>query len=136
FFVPYPEMLTLVPTLVRPVNPWRDLLALFHLTRIFRDPLPDIVHTHSGKAGVLGRLAARRAGVPVIVHHIHGPSFGSFQGVFANALFRTAERVAARTTTHFVCSANAMTKLYLAAGIGHPEMYTRIFSGFRVEPFL
>src|ERR1051325_5126366 len=83
-FIPYPKLLTVVPTLVRPINPWCDLVTLFHLTRILRDPRPDVVHTHSGKAGVLGRLAAQRAGVPVIVHHIHGPSFGPFQGTFAN----------------------------------------------------
>ena len=104
--------------------------------KILRQQKPDIVHTHSGKAGILGRLAARRAGVPVIIHHIHGPSFGPFQGFLANWIFTTAERHAARVTTHFVCSAQAMTRLYLAAGIGRPEMYTRVFSGFRVEPFL
>jgi glycosyltransferase involved in cell wall biosynthesis len=105
------------------------------LEKILREQKPDIVHTHSGKAGILGRLAARRAGVPVIIHHIHGPSFGPFQGSLANWIFTAAERYAAGVTTHFVCSAQAMTRLYLAAGIGRPEMYTRIFSGFPVEPF-
>jgi glycosyltransferase involved in cell wall biosynthesis len=135
-FAHAPELLTRVPELVRPVHPWKDLLALRHLTRIFRTQRPDIVHTHSGKAGILGRLAAKRADVPVIIHHIHGPSFGPFQGPLANWLFTAAERHAAKVTTHFVCSADAMTKLYLAAGIGQPQMYTRVFSGFRVEPFL
>jgi len=73
---------------------------------------------------VLGRLAARRAGVPVIVHTIHGPSFGSFQGALANALFRAAERYAGRVTTHFVVVARAMTEQYLAAGIGRRAQYT------------
>src|SRR5262249_47180871 len=121
---------------VRPVHPWKDILAYGHLVRLLRGRKPDVVHTHSGKAGVLGRLAARRANVPVIVHHIHGPSFGSFQGPLANFIFTSAERYAARVTTHFVCSANAMTRIYLAKGIGTPEMYTRVFSGFHVEPFL
>lgn len=131
-----PGLLTIVPPLVRPVSPLKDWLALGQLTRLLRATRPEIVHTHSGKAGLLGRLAARRAAVPVILHHIHGPSFGPFQGALANGCFRAAERYAARATTHFVCSANAMTRLYLAAGIGRPEMYTRIFSGFRVEPFV
>jgi len=126
----------LVPELVRPVHPLKDLIALRKLTRILREQSPDIVHTHSGKAGVLGRLAAHRAAVPVIIHHIHGPSFGPFQGALANRVFRGAERYAARVTTHFVCSANAMTRLYLDAGIGRPAMYTRVFSGFDLEPFL
>jgi glycosyltransferase involved in cell wall biosynthesis len=131
-----PDLLTRVPALVRPVHPLKDWLALRQIEKILRQQKPDIVHTHSGKAGILGRLAARRAGVPVIIHHIHGPSFGPFQGFLANWIFTAAERYAARATTHFVCSAQAMTRLYLAAGIGRPEMYTRIFSGFRVEPFL
>ena len=131
-----PDVLTRVPALVRPIHPLKDWLALRQLEKILREQKPDIVHTHSGKAGILGRLAARRAGVPVIVHHIHGPSFGPFQGPPANWIFTAAERYAAGVTTHFVCSAQAMTRLYLAAGIGRPEMYTRIFSGFPVEPFL
>jgi glycosyltransferase involved in cell wall biosynthesis len=130
------EVLRIAPDLVRPVHPWKDLRALSDLTRTLRHALPDIVHTHSGKAGILGRLAAKRAGVRVIIHHIHGPSFGPFQGPLANAVFLAAEKVAARATTHFICSANAMTRRYLAAEIGRPEMYTRILSGFRIEPFL
>ena len=135
-FAKTPPVLTLLPSLVRPVHPLKDWLALRQLTRLFQQTRPDLVHTHSGKAGVLGRLAARRAGVPIIVHTIHGPSFGAFQGPLANALFRAAERRAGRVTTHFVTVAEAMTRQYLAAGIGCPEQYTRVFSGFALEPFL
>jgi glycosyltransferase involved in cell wall biosynthesis len=134
-FAGTPEILTRVPELVRPIHPLKDWLALRRLEKILRGQKPDIVHTHSGKAGILGRLAASRAGVPVILHHIHGPSFGPFQGPPANWIFTAAERYAAGVTTHFVCSAQAMTRLYLAAGIGRPEMFTRVFSGFPVEPF-
>jgi glycosyltransferase involved in cell wall biosynthesis len=81
-------------------------------------------------------MAARRAGVPILIHTIHGPSFGPFQGPVANALFTAAERYAARFTTHFVSVSNAMTRQYLAAGVGRPEQFTRIFSGFPLEPFL
>lgn len=125
-----------VPELVRPVHPLMDIRALHALTEIFSETKPDIVHTHSGKAGVLGRLAARKARVPVIVHTIHGPSFGPFQGGVSNFIFRAAERHAAAATTHFVSVANAMTEQYLAAGIGRKEQYTRILSGFEVQPFL
>jgi len=131
-----PGLLTVVPELVRPVHPLKDFIALRKLTGLLRAQKPDLVHTHSGKAGILGRLAARRAGVPLIIHHIHGPSFGNFQGAAANFVFTAAERRAARFTDHFFCSASAMTRLYLAAGIGKPEMYTRIFSGFELKPFL
>lgn len=134
--VPIRDRFTLVPELVRPLHPWKDWLALRRLTKIFRAQKPDLVHTHSGKAGILGRLAARRAGVPVIVHTVHGPSFGRFQGAPANLAFRAAERLAGRSTTHFVVVADAMRDRYLAARIGRPEQYTRIFSGFTLEPFL
>ncbi|HWH71780.1 MAG TPA: glycosyltransferase family 4 protein [Candidatus Sulfotelmatobacter sp.] len=135
-FAPHPGVLTILPELVRPIHPWKDWLALRRLTQLFRRQQPDIVHTHSGKAGILGRLAAARAEVPTILHTIHGPSFGSFQNALANGLFRAAERHAARVTTHFVVVAEAMTRQYLAAGIGQPEQYTKVFSGFALESFL
>jgi len=128
--------LQIIPDLVRPVHPLKDSRALRELERLFRETRPDIVHTHSGKAGVLGRLAAARAGVPIIVHTIHGPSFGNFQGALSNFIFRAAERRAGRVTTHFVSVADAMTEQYLAAGIGRREQYTKIFSGFNLAPYL
>jgi glycosyltransferase involved in cell wall biosynthesis len=130
-----PNLLMILPELVRPVHPARDLAALRRLTSIFRAKRPDIVHTHSGKAGILGRLAAHRAGVPIIVHTIHGPSFGRFQGPLANLIFRAAERHVGRITTHFVVVADAMREQYLNAGIGRSEQYTKIFSGFPLAPF-
>lgn len=128
--------LTIVPELVRPLHPWKDCLAWKQLVELFRARRPAIVHTHSSKAGILGRLAAARARVPVIVHTIHGPSFGPFQGPLANCLFRSAESVAGRVTTHFVVVAEAMKQQYLAAGIGRPDQYTKILSGFPLEPFV
>ncbi len=135
-FASCPQVCSIVPSLVRPVHPLKDLAALLALTRILRLTRPDLVHTHSGKAGILGRWAAHRAGVPIVVHTIHGPSFGPFQAAPANLVFRGAERFAARFTTHFVSVADAMTRQYLAAGIGRPAQYTRIFSGFPLPPFL
>ena len=131
-----PGSLTLLPELVRPLHPWKDVLAWRRLTQLFRAQPPDIVHTHSGKAGILGRLAAHRARVPVIIHTIHGPSFGPFQGALANAVFRSAERRAGQATTHFVAVADAMIRQYLAADIGRPEQYSKIWSGFSLPPFL
>ena len=135
-FSSLPGKLKMIPSLVRPVKPWLDLKAFFELTRIFMQTAPVIVHTHSGKAGILGRLAAKRAKVPLIIHTIHGPSFGPWQGALSNAAFMTAERMAGKVTHHFISVAKAMTQQYLNAGIGAPDLYTRIFSGFRLEPFL
>jgi glycosyltransferase involved in cell wall biosynthesis len=124
------------PDLIRAVHPLRDVRAYLGLVRLFRKTRPDIVHTHSGKAGVLGRLAAKAAGVSIIIHTIHGPSFGPFQGPLSNFIFKSAERRAGKITTHFVSVADAMTHQYLAAGIGRPEQYTTIRSGFDLQPFL
>jgi glycosyltransferase involved in cell wall biosynthesis len=135
-FDPFPDTLSFLPELVRPIHPWKDILAWRALTRRFREQRPDIVHTHSGKAGILGRLAAHRAGVPIIVHTIHGPSFGAFQGAVTNQLLLTAERRAGKVATHFVAVADAMTKQYLAAGIGQPSQYSKILSGFPLAPYL
>jgi glycosyltransferase involved in cell wall biosynthesis len=131
-----PGLLIKLPELVRPIHPWYDLLALRRLTKLFRAQSPHIVHTHSGKAGILGRLAASRSGVRTIIHTIHGPSFGAFQSRVPNALFRAAESYAARVTTHFVVVAEAMKQQYLAAGIGREDQYSKIFSGFELEPFV
>lgn len=130
------QNLTVVPELVRAIHPLKDALALRKLEKTLREQKPDIVHTHSGKAGILGRLAAKRAGVPIIIHTIHGPSFGKFQSAPANFVFRTAEKYASHRTTHFIIVADAMKNQYLKAGIGKPEQYTKIFSGFALEPFL
>ncbi len=135
-FAASPGTLRIIPELVRPVRPWKDWRAFRRLTRVLSELHADLVHTHSGKAGVLGRLAAARAGVPMIVHTVHGPSFGAFQGPLANLVFRGAERCAAKVTTHFVVVADAMAQQYLGAGIGRPEQYTRIYSGFETERFL
>ena len=135
-FTAQPHSLRIARHLIRPVHPLHDWLALRKLTKTLCEIRPDIVHTHSSKAGILGRIAAKRAGVPIVIHTVHGPSFGSFQGPLANLIFTSAERHAARCTEHFVTVANAMTQQFLQAGIGRPDQFTRVFSGFPLEPFL
>ncbi|HEX7861948.1 MAG TPA: glycosyltransferase [Verrucomicrobiae bacterium] len=130
------DALTVLPTVVRPVRPFTDFRGLVDLKRLFARTKPTIVHTHSGKAGVLGRWAAHAAKVPIVIHGVHGPSFGPFQGAIANVTFRAAERSAGKRTHFFVAVAKAMIDQYLAAGIGQPQQYQRVFSGFPLEPFL
>ncbi|MDB6040934.1 MAG: hypothetical protein JWM99_4775 [Verrucomicrobiales bacterium] len=130
------DLLKVIPNLVRPVSPLQDLRGLRALTSIFRETKPEIVHTHSGKAGILGRVAARQANVPLIIHTIHGPSFGPFQGPISNLIYTNAERWAGKATTHFVSVADAMTRQYLRSGIGRQDQYTTIWSGFELKSFL
>ena len=131
-----PALFHLVPSLVRPIRPLSDYLAYRYLAQEFIKFKPDIVHTHSGKAGFIGRLAAKSAGVKIIIHSIHGPSFGNYQGWLANTLFRNAEKFAAKYTDHFITVADAMKEQYINAGIGQENIYTKIFSGFNLDPFM
>ena len=125
-----------LPELRRAPNPFADIPAGRALCRLFRENRYDVVHTHSGKAGFVGRWAARQAGVPVIVHTIHGPSFYAYQNPVGNWIFTWAEKLAAEWTTHFVSVADAMTQQYLAAGVGRLNQYTTIRSGMDMRAFL
>jgi glycosyltransferase involved in cell wall biosynthesis len=120
----------------RAPNPLHDVSACLALRRLFVEKHYDIVHTHSGKAGFIGRLAAKWAHVPIIVHTIHGPSFYKHQNPVGNWLFCWAEQVAGACTTQFVSVANAMTEQYLAAGIGTANNYVTIHSGMNIEAFM
>jgi glycosyltransferase involved in cell wall biosynthesis len=126
----------IVDELRRAPNPWLDVSACLALRRLFVRKRYDVVHTHSGKAGLTGRIAAKMAHVPIIVHTIHGPSFYEYQNPIANWAFRWAEQVAGACTTQFVSVADAMTEQYLAAGIGAPDKYVTIHSGMNIEAFL
>lgn len=128
--------IVVVEELRREPNPWRDAQAYRSLYRLFRRNRYQIVHTHSGKAGFLGRLAAGRARVPIVVHTIHGPSFHRYQNPVGNWLFTWAEQVAGEWTTQFVSVADAMTEQYLAAGVGTPPQYVTIHSGMNIAAFL
>lgn len=91
-----------LPQLVREIRPLADLRALGALRRTIRSFRPDIVHTHSSKAGILGRAAAAAEQVPVVVHSIHGFGFGPHQSLPLRRLLIAAERWAAARTTRFV----------------------------------
>jgi glycosyltransferase involved in cell wall biosynthesis len=125
-----------VEELQRAPNPLHDLGAGAALRRLFVRQRYDVVHTHSGKAGFIGRIAAKLARVPIIVHTIHGPSFYEYQNPIGNWVFRWAEQVAGECTTQFVSVADAMTEQYLAAGIGAPDRYVTIHSGMNIDAFL
>jgi glycosyltransferase involved in cell wall biosynthesis len=113
----------------RRLSPLSDAIALWQLYRFFRQNDIRIVHTHSSKAGVLGRLAARLAGVPLVFHTVHGWSFHRGQGAIARRLAAAAERVAAGWTTRLVAVADACVEQGLAAGIGARGDYARIYCG-------
>ena len=124
-----------VPNLVRQLAPIRDLRCRLELARVIRRFKPDVVHTHSSKAGILGRAAARAAGVPAIIHTIHGLPFHPYQSRTTNRLYVGLERWAATKCDAIVCVADAMRDQALAAGVGRVEQYRTIYSGMDVESF-
>ncbi len=124
-----------VPSLVRAVRPMSDWRAVRAMTRRFRELRPDVVHTHSSKAGILGRLAAARAGVPCIVHTIHGMSFNRTQGALSQRVYAAAERHCARKCHAIVSVADAMTRQALAAGVGRAEQFHTVRSGMETGAF-
>ncbi len=124
-----------IPYLVRQVSPPTDLHAYLALKRWCRANRPDVVHTHSSKAGVIGRIAAHAAGVPIIVHTIHGMSFNRTQSRIVQHAYAAAERYCAKRCHAIVSVADAMTRQAFAAGIGTPDQYETIRSGMSVADF-
>lgn len=124
------------PCLVRELRPWTDFRALSSLTRTFRARRFDIVHTHSSKAGILGRLAAARAGVPLVVHTVHGQAFHRYETWWRNLLYIHAERMAAKRCHRIFAVAQAMVDQCVEARVAPPEKYAVVYSGMEMDRFL
>lgn len=118
-----------VPALRRDVKPLADVRALAVLYRLIRRGRFHIVHTHTSKAGFLGRLAARMAGVPCILHTPHGHVFHGYYGPAATRAFILLERWAARFTERIITLTDAEAAQHLALGVGRPEQFVTIPSG-------
>jgi len=125
-----------IDSLRRAIHPWRDLLAYRALRREFRRIRPAIVHTHSSKAGILARAAAKAEHVPRIVHTIHGLPFHDYENPALNRLYVWLERRAARYTDLLISVADAMTAKAVAARVASRDKFVTIYSGMDVEPFL
>jgi glycosyltransferase involved in cell wall biosynthesis len=122
-----------VPTLQREVRPAADCLTLLRLWRILRRIRPDIVHVHSSKAGLLGRVAARLAGVRHIVYTPHGHVYHGYFGARRTRLFTALERWAARFTDRIVTLTDAEAAQHLAVGVGRPDQFVTIPSGIALD---
>lgn len=128
-----------IPALQRELNPFKDLAALLALRRHLALLDPDIVHTHTSKAGALGRLAAwlaapGRARKPAVVHTPHGHLLYGYYGPLKTFVFRTAERVLARFTDYFIALTPGEMRESAAAGIGRPGQWRVIHSGVDFTP--
>ena len=126
-----------VNKLIRAICPLNDTLSYFQIKKLLRQLQPDIVHTHSAKAGILGRFAAhslKRA--TKIVHTIHGLAFHQYQSQWLNKFYIAIEKSAAKRTDFFISVADAMTTQAIAAGIGGPEQFVTAYSAIEEDDFL
>lgn len=124
-----------VDSLRRAIHPTRDLQAFRDLKKAITQFQPDVVHTHSAKAGFVGRAAACSAKVPVVIHTVHGAPFHPYQSAAARQSFIQLERWAARRCHHLISVADAMTELMVQARVAGREKFSTIYSGMDVEPF-
>lgn len=129
--------LIVIPQLIRDINPVLDFIAFLKIFKVFKKSKYDIIHTHSAKAGFLGRIAGRLANKKtIIIHTIHGPSFFPHQKKFSYLLYKTAEKIAEKFTDHFICVGEIMKERYLKNGIGREEQYSVVYSGFHIQPYI
>lgn len=122
-----------VPELVRDLRPREDIRALLALIKLLQRLNPMIVHTHSSKAGIIGRLAAWAAGVPVVIHSIHGFGFTRYQHPLHRRLLIGAERSAAKVTTKFFAVSRANRAEGIAEGLFSPDQCLVIRSGIDIH---
>jgi glycosyltransferase involved in cell wall biosynthesis len=132
--------LTIEPALVREINPVKDLLALVRLTRFIRRGRYTIVHTHSSKAGILGRWAARLAGLagtpaPVIVHTVHGWGYHDHQPALVRGVYILLERLTQGLTDRLTVDSPRNAEKGLAEGIATTEKYITIRCGIELDRF-
>jgi glycosyltransferase involved in cell wall biosynthesis len=117
------------------LNFLHDPIVLIKLIKLMRKNYYDIVHTHTTKAGILGRIAARIAGVPVIVHGLHGSTFEAFNSGLLNWLLFLFERLTGRFTDAYVSVSGVLSEEYIEKGIGKKENYHTVYSGMELEKF-
>src|SRR4051812_30699746 len=120
----------------RAILPWKDYATYRKLVKRLSEIKADVVHTHSSKAGIIGRYAADRAGAAGVIHTIHGLAFTAWTSAAVNNFYRFLERRAAPLTTKIVTVADAMKEQSLAAKIGRSEQYVTVYSGMEVEGYL
>lgn len=124
-----------VEHLVRNPSPLNDLRAYNELAQLFRERKYDIVHTHTSKAGYLGRMAAAKANVPIVVHTPHGHIFFGYFNKLLTKFFTKLERDAAQITNKLIELTQRGVDQHLAEGVGTPEKWIAIFSGIDLAPF-
>ena len=126
--------LVVVEDLVIEISPIKDLLALFKIKKIIKQISPDVVHTHTSKAGILGRFAAWLSGTKLIIHTIHSLPFIS-ANFFTKIFYLFIEKITSLITHEFINVSNGTKEIYLKYKIGNLSNHHVIYSAFDVEKF-
>jgi glycosyltransferase involved in cell wall biosynthesis len=128
--------LVFVDSLRRNIHPWLDFKSFFKLYLLLRTGSYHIVHTHSSKAGILGRLAAWVTGTPIIIHTIHGLPFFPYQNKFMNFIAVNLERITALFTDKIITVCDNMAKQAHRAKVASLNKFLTIYSGMELDTFL
>ncbi len=128
--------LIIVPEMGRSINPFSDIVALYKLYKLIKRGRYHIVHTHSSKAGVLGRIAAWFAGTPLIVHTLHSLVFHDYQPWIVNRAWWLTKKMCAPITDFFISVSSVISQKAIAAGIDKPEKFRTVYSGMELDWFL
>ena len=128
--------LTIVPHMRREINFFRDFLAFIELYLLIKKGKYTIVHTHSSKAGILGRIVAKIAGVKIIIHTVHGLPFFEYQNRFLNYVYILCERFTALFTDRLISVCDAMARKAVGAGVAKEDKFRTIYSGIELNHYL
>jgi len=132
----------IIKDMVREIRPYKDMKAFFQIVKKlkkikdqFVEPFSIIVHTHSSKAGILGRWAAKAAGIKIIIHSIHGFPFNDFQSFFKKYTYVVLEKITAKITSHFIAVSSSNIEEGIKHSIFNRERTTLIRSGIDISKF-
>ncbi|MBI4707085.1 MAG: glycosyltransferase [Candidatus Omnitrophica bacterium] len=132
----YKDRIILLPSLVRSVNPVKDCVAFNFLLNFFKKQKFQIVHTHTSKAGFIGRIAAKLSGTPIIIHTPHGHIFYGYFNLLMNKAIIFIERALARITDKIITLTESGKADYVRLKIAHADKFVPIYCGINLEKFL
>ncbi len=125
-----------IPYLKRNISPLNDFLAYFKLKKVLKEYNFDVVHTHSSKAGIIGRIVATHLKIPCVVHTVHGQAFHQYEKPWKNFIYKTGERFAAKYCHKIFAVAQAMIDQCVVANIASETKYKVVYSGMDIDLFL
>jgi glycosyltransferase involved in cell wall biosynthesis len=136
FFQEFKDRITFIPELRRDIRLWDDWFAFWRLYRLFKNEKFDIVHTHTAKAGALGRLAGRLAGIPAIIHTPHGHNFYGYFNWFVSRVIIFVEMTLAVFTDRILALTNLEKSDYLKFGVAKEGKVALVYTGLELDDFI